>query len=323
MKQGLIYVALGLLLVAVFLISISFGAVAISLDDVLASLWGKADPVFYQIIWNIRLPRTLVALLVGSALALSGTILQAIMRNPLATPNIIGVSSGGGLFALTILILFPGFYRWVPLGAFVGALLATLFIYVLAWKDGIVTHRLVLAGVAVSSILSAGSNILLSFYPDRVSGVVDFMIGGLNGVNWQHVDMIYPYIVAAALFCLIFSDQLNLLVLGDDVATSLGVPVERWRRFFIILSSVLAGAAVSAVGLLGFVGLIVPHMAWFILGSDYRRLIPGAILLGGIVLMSADLISRLIFAPLEIPVGVVMSLLGGPFFLSLLRRRIQ
>lgn len=314
-------VLIGVLL-AVFILSISYGAVRLSLKDLSEVLLGQGDPINTQIVWNIRLPRVIVSLLVGMALALAGCILQAIMRNPLATPNIIGVSSGAGLFALGILILFPQLYHFVPLGAFVGALLATLFIYSLAWKGGIVTYRLVLAGVAVSSILSAGTNILLSFYPDRVSGVIGFMIGGLSGANWRHVSMIYGYILIAILVTLLFREQLNLLVLGDEVAIGLGVSIERLRRLFIVLSSILAGAAVSAVGLLGFVGLIVPHMARFFVGSDYRQMVPVTILLGGIVLMLADLISRVVFSPMEIPVGIVMSLLGGPFFLSLLRRRI-
>lgn len=314
-------VLIGVLL-AVFILSISYGAVRLSLKDLSEVLLGQGDPINTQIVWNIRLPRVIVSLLVGMALALAGCILQAIMRNPLATPNIIGVSSGAGLFALGILILFPQLYHFVPLGAFVGALLATLFIYSLAWKGGIVTYRLVLAGVAVSSILSAGNNILLSLYPDRVSGVIGFMIGGLSGANWRHVSMIYGYILIAILLTLLFREQLNLLALGDEVAIGLGVSIERLRRLFIVLSSILAGAAVSAVGLLGFVGLIVPHMARFFVGSDYRQMVPVTILLGGIVLMLADLISRVVFSPMEIPVGIVMSLLGGPFFLSLLRRRI-
>lgn len=321
-KTSLVSLLLLILFIVVFFMSISFGAVSISLGEILQSALGEGSDVNHQILWNIRLPRTLVASLVGAALALSGCILQAIMRNPLATPNIIGVTSGAGLSALTILILFPASYQLVPAGAFVGALIATLFIYSLAWKDGILTHRLVLAGVAVSSILSAGNNILLSFYPDRVSGVVNFMIGGLGGTNWRHVQMIVPYIMVAGLMSIIFRDQLNLLVLGDEVATGLGVPVERIRGLFIVTSSVLAGAAVSAVGLLGFVGLIVPHMSRFFLGHDYKKTIPGVILVGATVLMGADLISRVIFAPVEIPVGIVMSLSGGPFFLYLLRRKL-
>lgn len=322
MKLRLSLLGLILIVLLVFFISVSYGAVAISFRDILETLLGRGDEVTGQIIWNIRLPRVIVSLLVGMALATAGCILQAIMRNPLATPNIIGVSSGAGLTALAIMILLPHMYQLVPLGAFVGALGATLFIYALAWKGGIVTYRLVLAGVAVSSILSAGNNILLSFYPDRVSGVINFMVGGLSGTSWRQVDMIVPYILTALLITLILRDKLNLLVLGDEVAISLGVRVERVRGMFILLSSLLAGAAVSAVGLLGFVGLIVPHMARLFVGSDYKKLVPVTMLLGAIILMLADLISRMVFAPIEIPVGIVMSLLGGPFFLSLLRRRI-
>ena len=314
-------IGFAILLVISIFVSIGFGAVKIGPIDIVNILINKPAGMQYQIIYNVRLPRTIVAGLVGICLALSGAILQGIMRNPLAGPNIIGVSSGAGLVALIILMLYPSLYYFVPFGAFLGALATTLFIYALAWKDGVLPTRMILAGVAVSSLLGAGINSLLTFYPDRVTGVIHFLVGGLSAVTWQDVLLILPYALFGVVLLLIVSNKLNILMLGDEVATGLGLSVERTRFLFIALSSLLAGSAVSVVGLLGFVGLIVPHIVRLFVGSDYRYLFPGSILLGAGLLILCDTLARTIFAPIEIPVGIIMSVLGGPFFLHLLRRR--
>ncbi|GFN34826.1 FecCD family ABC transporter permease [Tepidimicrobium xylanilyticum] len=304
-----------------FFISLCNGVVKISIKGIVKAILSHEDSINRQVIWNVRLPRTIVAGLVGICLSLSGAILQGVMRNPLAGPNIIGVSAGGGLAVLILLILFPDFYYLVPMGAFVGSLLATLFIYILAWKDGVLPTRLILAGVAVSSLLNAGINALMTFYPDRVAGVISFMVGGLSSTTWVQVKMILPYTLVGVLLVLLLPTKLNILMLGDEIATGLGLNVERTRFIFIILSSLLAGAAISAVGLLGFVGLIVPHIARLFIGSDYRILFPGSIFLGGTIVMLCDTVARVLLAPMEIPVGIIMSALGAPFFLFLLRRK--
>lgn len=321
MNKSRILLIFILLFIGSFFFSVGNGAVKITPVGIIKALLYEKDTVNYQIIWNVRLPRTIVAALVGICLSLSGAILQGIMRNPLASPNIIGVSSGGGFFALIILIIFPSYYYLVPMGAFLGALLATLFIYSLAWKEGVLPTRLVLAGVAVSSLFSAGTNSLLTFYPDRVSGVISFMVGGLSSIVWKDVRMILPYALIGISLLFFLPNKLNILMLGDEVATGLGISVEKTRFAFIILSSLLAGAAVSVVGLLGFVGLIVPHMARLFIGSDYRYLFPGTIFFGASIVMICDTLSRILFAPVEIPVGIIMSALGAPFFLYLLRRK--
>lgn len=304
-----------------FFISIGNGAVKISFREIIESILLEESTVNYQIIWNVRLPRTIVASLAGTSLALSGAILQGVMRNPLAGPNIIGVSSGAGLMTLIILIIFPNYYFLAPIGAFVGALLATLFIYLLAWKEGVVPSRLILAGVAVSSLLGAGTNAIMTFYPNKVAGVIGFMVGGLSATSWKHVSMIAPYAIVGIILLLLIPNKLNILMLGDEVATGLGINVERTRFLFIVLSSLLAGAAVSVVGLLGFVGLIVPHITRLFIGSDYRYLMPATIFTGSSIVVVCDTISRVMFAPMEIPVGIIMSALGAPFFLYLLRRK--
>lgn len=322
-KQNIIImILLFAVLVITFFLSVGYGAVPISPKEIVEALiHGEDSGVNYQIIFNIRLPRTIVAMLVGMALALSGAILQGIMGNSLATPNIIGVSSGAGLTALSILILFPTHYYLVPLGAFIGAFLATMFIYALAWKEGVLPARLILAGVAVNSIFGAGNNILISLFPDRLAGAVSFMVGGLSGSNWKDVKMVLPYILVGVALTLLLSEKLNILVLGDEVATGLGLEVEKTRFIFIIISSIMAGSAVSVAGLLGFVGLIVPHMTRMFVGTDHKYVFPTAILLGSIIVMGCDLLARVLFAPKEIAVGIIMSIIGGPFFLYLLRKK--
>jgi iron complex transport system permease protein len=321
MKKRYIISLFIILFILSFFISLGNGAVKISLKDIIQAIFFEEDTVEHQVIWNVRLPRTIVAGLVGICLSLSGAILQGIMRNPLAGPSIIGVSAGGGLAAFIILILFPQYYYLVPGGAFLGSLLATLFIYSLAWKEGILPTRLILAGVAVSSLLSSGINALMTFYPDRVAGVIGFMVGGLSATTWIQVKMLLPYVSVGTLLVLLLPVKLNILMLGDEVATGLGLNVERTRFIFILLSSLLAGSAVSVVGLLGFVGLIVPHMARLFIGSDYRYLFPASILLGATIVVLCDTLARVLFAPMEIPVGIIISALGAPFFLFLLRKK--
>jgi iron complex transport system permease protein len=265
------------------------GAYGISVGDVLKAIFIDREGLNHQIIWTIRFPRTLVAALVGVRLSLSGAILQGIMRNPLASPNIIGVSSGAGITGIFILIIFPGLIYLVPILSFIGALVATLLIYMLAWKNGINPMRMILAGVAVSALLGAGINALLIFFPDRVQGVLDFMVGSLTAKTWKHFRMLWPYTLFGSLLAMPFPRRLNVLMLGDEIAAGLGMHVERTRMLYITLSSLLAASAVSVVGLLGFVGLIVPHMTRLIIGSDYRYLMPASALMGASILVYCSL----------------------------------
>lgn len=322
-RRWRILVIIGLMLLALagMLVSLMKGAVAISSRDILTILAsGIIKDTESQIIWNIRLPRTLVGALVGVNLALSGAILQGVMKNPLADPQIIGISSGAGLAGVLILIVFPQVdYLIVPM-AFLGAMVAAVLIYILAWKDGIKPMRMILAGVAVSAFLGAGISALMVFYSDRVHGVLMWMVGGLSARSWPHFAIIAPYTLTAGFLALAGAKRLNILALGDEVGQGLGLNVEVTRFFFTAVAALLAASAVSVVGLLGFVGLIVPHMARLLIGSDYRYLFPASGLLGAAVVTCSDTIARTIFAPVEIPVGIIMAFLGAPFFLYLLRR---
>ena len=311
----------GLLAAAGCLVSLAKGAMNISPGDIVAVL--AADSVSNaqsQVIWNIRLPRTLVAALVGVNLALAGVILQGVMKNPLADPHIIGISSGAGLAGVTVLILFPDREVWVVPAAFAGAMAAAVLIYLLAWKGGIKPMRIVLAGVAVSAFLGAGISGLLVFYSDRVHGALMWMVGGLSARSWPHVAIIAPYSLVAGCLALVSGRRLNILALGDDMARGLGLHVEITRLLLTAVAALLAASAVSVVGLLGFVGLIVPHTARLLIGSDCRYLLPASALLGVAVVTVSDTLARTLFAPVEIPVGIIMAFLGAPFFLYLLRR---
>ncbi|TJX13527.1 iron ABC transporter permease [Tissierella creatinini] len=305
-----------------FFLCVGNGAVSISPLEIIKTILYRNDSTNYQIIWNVRLPRTIVAALVGINLSLSGAILQGIMKNPLASPGTIGVSAGAGLAGLIILILFPSYYYLLPIGSFVGALGATILIYLLAWNRGLMPTRMILAGTAVSSLFGAGNNALMTLFPDRVSGVLSFMVGGLSAITWHEVRLILPYTIIGSIMIMFLPTKLNILLLGDEIATGLGLDVEKTRFLFIVLSSLLAGSAVSVVGLLGFVGLMVPHIARLLIGSDYQYLFPATIFLGATLVMLCDTISRVLFQPMEIPVGIVISTFGAPFFLYLLKRGV-
>lgn len=300
--------------------SIGSGAVPISPGDIWHYLFRGYDGPMREIVWNIRLPRTLVAAVVGANLALAGALLQGVMRNPLADPHIIGVSSGAGLVGIVILILFPHASALLTPAAFLGASGAAAVIYLLAWKQGVQPVRIILAGVAVSAFLGSGISGLLTFYSDRVSGALVFLVGGLAAKSWPQLATMLPYSLLGGVLALVGAAPMNVLALGDADARGLGLRVEATRLVMTAVATLLAASAVSVVGLLGFVGLIVPHSARLIIGSDYRLLLPASALLGAFVVTVCDTLARLMFAPIELPVGIIMGVLGAPFFLYLLRR---
>ena len=313
--------ALCALLLLLALASVCLGSVRVPLRDVLSALWGgEVPPRSYNIIRHVRLPRVLAALLVGAALSVSGTVLQGVLANPLAGPNIIGVNAGSGFFVLAASLLFPGRWELVPLAAFGGALLACGIIYALAASTGASRITIVLAGVAVSGFFGAGSDAITVLAPDTWLGANTFLVGGFSGVSAEAIRFALWYILGGLLLALLLSHDLNILSLGEEMARSLGLSVGVCRLLFVLTAAVLAGGAVSLGGLLGFVGLIVPHAARFLAGEDNRLLIPAAALLGASFVVGCDLLSRLLFAPYELPVGILLNFLGAPFFLWLLFR---
>jgi len=312
------------LAVAGFFFSLTNGSVEISAGEVFTNFFGESalDETRHQILENIRLPRTIAAMLVGVNLALSGAILQAVMKNPLADPHIIGISSGAGLFGIFVLLIFDDAGALMTPAAFIGAMLAAVLIYILAWKDGIKPIRIILAGVAVSAFLGAGISALLIFHSEKVHGALMWMVGGFSARSWTHVQLLYPYTIIGTVLTILSARHLNVLQLGDEVAKGLGLRVHLTRTFLTALAALLAASAVCVAGLLGFVGLIIPHTARLLIGSDYRFLLPATAFLGAAVIIFSDTFARIIFAPIELPVGILMAALGAPFFLYLLRREI-
>ncbi|WP_442852910.1 FecCD family ABC transporter permease [Bacillus sp. OxB-1] len=301
--------------------SLMIGPVSFSPMEVWNGITTSADSLERRIVWELRVPRMLVGLIVGMCLAASGAILQGIMRNPLADPGIIGVSSGAGLAATVIMILFPAYIMLLPAAAFLGALITGLVIYAMSWKGGASPVRIILVGVAINAVIGACMSALMLLYSDRVQSVLPWLAGGIAGVGWVQFEMIIYYALAALLLALFAIPHIRILRLGDEVAKLLGHKVERSRFFLILLSTLLAGIAVSVSGLIGFVGLVIPHIVRALVGGDYRYVLPISALGGGLLVVVADTIARTAFNPIELPVGILLSFLGGPFFLYLIQKR--
>ena len=302
--------------------SVAQGAAVIPPGQVLSILWNPTAQTADQIVWNLRLPRALTGAMVGSNLAVAGAILQAVMRNPLADPHIIGISAGAGITGIVVLVLFPAMtYLMTPV-AFLGAMAAAGAIYALALKNGIKPVRIILAGVAVSAFLSAGISGILVFYSDRVHGALLWMVGGFSAASWNEAAVVAPYWCAGLLLALIGADYLNVLQLGDDMARALGLNIELARVLLTAVAALLAASSVSVAGLLGFVGLVVPHMVRLLVGTNYSYIIPGSALLGMAVVTLSDTLARVLFAPVELPAGLIMAFIGAPFFLFLLRKEV-
>ncbi|MEK8132001.1 iron ABC transporter permease [Paenibacillus filicis] len=317
----LLLLSMGLVAFLSILLSLRYGAVEVGMREMLGILFLGEQSAHASIIWNIRLPRALVAALCGFQLAVAGLLLQGAMRNSMADPHLIGVSSGAGLLGILMILVYPAATQLVVPAAFIGALAAAMLVYALAWKRGASPVRIVLSGVAVSAFLNSGISGLLTFYSERVEGALSFLIGSLSARSWEHVNILWPYTACGIVVCMLLSSRMNVLSLGDEVARGLGMQVELTRFICLAVASLLAASAVSIIGMMGFVGLIVPHAARLLVGQDYRLLLPATGLLGIAVLSLADLAGRLLFAPVELAAGIVMGAVGGPFFLLLLRRR--
>lgn len=318
-RTAMLFAVLFLLLLSGFVAALALGSTSLSLKSGLeAVLRGERTSASYRIFLHVRLPRALAALLAGAALAVSGTVLQAVLGNPMAAPNIIGVNAGAGLAAIVLIAIFPTAISLLPTFAFLGALGACLLIWLIAVKTGAGRVSLTLVGVAVSSILTAGINTVKTLFPSSVLDASSFLIGGLSGVSLLRLAPAAVIIATGLLLALLLSPRIDLLSLGDDTARGLGLPVLKTRFLSLVAAGALAGAAVSFAGLLGFVGLLVPHILRHFIGNRHRLLLPAAALGGGALVLWCDLASRLLFAPFELPVGILLSALGGPFFISLI-----
>lgn len=317
-----IYILLfGLLITASFL-SVMLGSVYINPADILKCFFTPdKTSVTYILIMNIRLPRMLGAIIAGMGLSVAGVILQGVMNNALASPNTIGVNSGAGFFVMLAMMLFPHSGYATSIASFVGALLTTLAIYALAYMADSSRTTIILAGITVSSFLNAGINTIKLINTDITLNITSFLMGTLSGLTFNKIALPAIGIIAAVLVSSILAKPLNILSLGDDYARSLGLNVPLTRFFLLVLSSIMAGLVVSFAGLLSFIGLIVPHICRTLFGSDARYLLPTSALLGASFVLICDIIGRLIAAPYELPAGIIMAFIGGPFFMYLLLKK--
>ncbi len=319
-RQILILLVSASLLLVMLLISIFTGSVSYTINEIITAFLSGGDPKVRDIIISIRLPRVLIAALVGMNLAVAGTYMQAVMRNPMADPGIIGVSTGSGFAAVLVMLVFPGITNILPIVSFLGGCIACILVFTLSWKNGTDPVRLILSGVAVNALLGGGISLLSLLYSDRIQGILLWVNGSLSAKSLSDFFHLLPFTVTGLILSVVCIPFANVLILGDDVAKSLGIPVNTARICLSAAAAYLTGISISTVGLIGFIGLIIPHVARLLAGSDYKILIPLSAMLGALLLICADCIARTVFSPTEIPVGVVMSIIGGPFFIWLLRR---
>ena len=304
------------------ILNICLGASGLSLADIWeAIIAGPGTSAVSRILWYARLPRIAACVLAGAGLAVSGAVIQKVLSNNLASPGIIGVNAGAGL-AVSICCALGAFSAWAIAGAsFVGAMCATFLVVALGRKSHASRTTVVLAGVAVTACLSAVTETIITMFPDAALASVDFRVGGFSSVNQSRLIPAGILIILGIIAVCSLTNELDVLSLGDDTAKSLGLNVSAVRNGMLALAALLAGASVSFAGILGFVGLIVPHIARKIIGNDSGKLMPFCAIAGAGFVSLCDLIARMIFAPFELPTGIILSFLGGPFFVWLLRRK--
>lgn len=326
-KHLFIIVILSFLIVVAFIISMNTGYIKLSPLEVVRTLFGFGTEKQHLILYEFRLPRIIIAVLVGMGLAVSGCILQGISRNALADPGILGINAGAGLAVMLFISFFPSTTAvpvfFLPMLAFLGAGVTAIIIYTLAYKrnEGISPMRLLLTGVAVAAGISAAMIVLtLRLSPENYQFVATWMAGSIWGSNWKFVLSLLPWILVLIPFVFSKARVLNVLNLGDLTATGLGASIEKERRVLLAAAVGLAGASVSVSGGIGFVGLIGPHLARQLVGSKHQILIPVSALVGGLLVLVADTIGRWILQPSEIPAGIVVAVIGAPYFLYLLSR---
>ena len=299
-----------LALAAAAFMGIAFGAVSLSPKEVLDGIMDGEATANGRIIYCVRLPRVLGGFLAGAALAVSGAVIQAVLGNPLASPNIIGVNAGAGFAVVLSLAIFPTTFGVRSLAAFIGALAAVMLVYFIARKTGASKITLVLAGVAISSLFNAGTDTVTTFVPDTLSGLSDFRIGGLEGISLGALSPAWVLIIAGITAVILLGHDIDVLALGDSTAFTLGMNVKLLR--FVLL---------TLAALLGFIGLIIPHIAEKLTGSSHTLKIPVCALMGAVFTSMCDLLARTLFAPHEIELGIVVSYIGVPFFIYLLLRK--
>lgn len=319
-KRVLLILFLACLCAVSTLVCLCVGTVSYTFQESIQALVDP-DSAARLIVWNVRLPRILCGGMVGICLSLAGCILQGVMRNHLASPSTIGVTSGASFMGYLTLVAFPQYARALPVAAILGSFITTMIIYFLAYEKGVSPVKMILSGMAVSAMFGAFNDVIRTFFSDHLANAAGFLVGTLNGCVWSDFSMILPYMAAGILVCFFLPAKMNVLMLGDEMANSLGLDTERFRLLLIGAASLLSGASVAVAGLISFVGLIVPHIARLIVGSDYRFLFPTSIFLGYALVVICDTVGRVVLPVGNLSVSIVLSFVGAPFFLYLLRKK--
>ncbi|MFT4401853.1 Fe(3+)-citrate ABC transporter permease YfmE [Bacillus sp. SW14] len=310
---------LAVLLIVLSIISIGFGALYISPDAVVTNLLGM-DQSFEFIIQQYRLPRILLAILAGAGLAAAGVILQGVIRNPLASPDVVGISKGSGLAAMAVILMFPESPVYVlPFSAFAGAAIIAVLLLMIARKKGIQPSSLALSGIALGAVCHAGMQYMMVKFPGDVNAALIWLTGSLWGRNWEEVKLLAPWLLILLPIICILIPKLDLMSLGDELAQGLGENANRLRFILIFTAVALAGSCVAVVGSIGFIGLLAPHIARRLTGEKAKYLLPASALIGAIILLIADTLGRSIMPPVEIPAGILTAVIGAPYFLYLLK----
>lgn len=304
------------------LLSLVLGAVTLGVGEALRALVSDASAFERLVVWELRFPRFLDAVLVGAALGVSGALLQVVTRNPLADPTILGISAAAGLALAVALVLVPDIGRgWLAVATIGGGLGGAAVLLLMAWQGAVSSIRLTLAGIAISAFFGAAIVGLLASSRMFLELSLGFLAGGLYGADWRDARVVAPVVVPAIAIAIALSPRLNALALGDELAAGLGVLTDRTRLFALFLVGAMTGAAVSVAGLVSFVGLVSPHVSRALVGDDYRYLVPASALSGALLVATADLVARLVIRPAELPMGILTAAVGAPFLLYLVRFR--
>ena len=302
------------------LISLRIGSIGISLKELIDGMFLNKQSNNFLIIRDLRMPRVLSAVLIGGNLAVAGALLQTTMKNPLADPGIIGISSGASLGAIAVMVIFTNLIKYKIIIAFIGGIIAACLVYLIGEDKGFSPVRIILAGVCVNSILNALSSMVTVFNSAGVSSIQTWLLGSLVNVTWNDFKILALYTIVGIALCLLVIKSCDLMGLGDKTAQSLGLNVNRVRVMITFVAVFLTSISTGVGGVISFVGLVIPHICRFLIGSSHKFLIPFSYFMGGFLLLVADTVSRNIFRPYEIPVGLTMCLVGGPFFIYILRR---
>lgn len=318
-RAAVSFVIMAGLLVVLFFASVNIGSLKVSFGELLHGLFVEFNEDVATI-YDLRFPRIIISMLAGAAIAVSGVLFQAVLKNPLADPGIIGISSGASFAAVLITAFAPTLFFFTPMFAFLGGVLAFFLVYSLSWKGGLSPLRIILVGVAVNAMFTGLSDTLNSMNGGNMSGVAAIVNGNITMKTWDDVYTLLPYVVVGLLLAMVFCDTCNLLSLEDKTARSLGVNVNTMRIVISLIAVLLASISTAVAGAISFLGLIVPHIGRLLVGSDHKKLVPFSMLFGAFTFLLADTIGRTIAAPYEVSASVIMSVVGGPFFIILLRR---